>query len=95
MKTADISNAYFQGEQLDWVLLLKPPSSGIPDEDYADVETLILARVPIYGTADVGRKSWKKFREVITWSKHRECKVARALYVIEENHQMKAMLMHT
>ena len=55
LKTADISNAYFQGELLDRVLLLKPPKSGVPDDDYKDGNTMILARVPIYGTADVGR----------------------------------------
>ena len=58
LRTADISNAYFQGEVLDRVILLKPPSSGIPDPDYQDGETMILARVPIYGTEDAGRKFW-------------------------------------
>ena len=32
LKTGDISNAYFQGEELDRLLLLKPPK-GIPDPD--------------------------------------------------------------
>ena len=63
LKTADISNAYFQGELLDRVLLLKPPKSGVPDDDYKDGNTMILARVPIYGTADAGRKFWKKIRQ--------------------------------
>ena len=58
--TADISNAYFQGEELDRLLLLKPPPGGLPDPDYADGETMILARVPIYGTDDAGRKFWTR-----------------------------------
>ena len=64
--SADISNAYFQGDELDRLLLLKPPRSGVPDPEFADGETMILARVPIYGTQDAGRKFWKRFRSVIT-----------------------------
>ena len=30
LRTADISNAYFQGEELDRLLLLKPPRGGVP-----------------------------------------------------------------
>ena len=47
LETADISNAYFQSDQLDRLLLLRQPKGGIPDIDYADGETMILARVPI------------------------------------------------
>ena len=92
IKTADISNAYFQGEKLDRLLLLKPPSSGIPDPDSQDRETMILARVPIYGTQDAGRKCWTRFRKVIISNMFRENKVAKAMYVIEEDHDVKAML---
>jgi hypothetical protein len=56
LKIADISNAYFQGEQMDRLLLMRPPKGGIPDPEYEDGETFILARVPIYGTQDAGRK---------------------------------------
>lgn len=54
LKSGDILNAYFQGKELDRLLLLKPPK-GIPDPDYANGEAMILARVPIYGTSDAGR----------------------------------------
>ena len=83
MKSADISNAYFQSDSLDRVLLLKPPKGGIPDPDYADGETMILARVPIYGTQDAGRKFWQRLRKVIVDHGFRENKIARALYHIE------------
>ena len=92
IKTADISNAYFQGEPLDRLLLLKPPNTGVPDPEYADGETMMLARVPIYGTKDAGRKFWKRFREVIVENKFRENKIAKALYVLEENNEVKALL---
>ena len=93
LSTADISNAYFQGEVLDRVLLLRPPRSGIPDTDYEDRETLILARVPIYGTTDAGRKFWKRFRGVIIGNGFRENKIAKALYILEENQEIKAILL--
>ena len=64
-------------------MLLKP-RKGIPDPDYEDGEAMILARVPIYGTCDAGRKFWQKFRAVITGSGFREHKIAKALYVLEE-----------
>ena len=85
LKTADISNAYFQGEELDRFLLLKPTKGGVPDPEFADGETYILARVPIYGTQDAGRKFWKKFRSVITKKQFQENKIAKTLYVIERN----------
>ena len=91
LKSGDISNAYFQGEELDRLLLLKPPK-GIPDPDYEDGEAMILARVPIYGTSDAGRKFWQKFRTVITGSGFRENKIARALYVLEVDGDIKSML---
>ena len=75
--TADISNAYFQGEELDRLLLLEPPPGGLPDPDYADGETMILARVPIYGTEDAGRKFWTRLRKTIVANKFREGKIAK------------------
>jgi hypothetical protein len=93
LKTADISNAYFQSEQLDRLLILKPPRGGLPDPEYADEETMILARVPIYGTADAGRKFWHTFRKVIVDNSFRENRIAKALYVIEVNHEVKGILL--
>ena len=92
LKTADISNAYFQGEVLDRVLLLKPPRTGVPDPEYEDGETMILARVPIYGTADAGRKFWRRFNQVITDNKFRENKIAKALYVFEVDGDIKGLM---
>ena len=33
LKCADISNAYFQGEKMDRLLLLRPPRGGLPGEE--------------------------------------------------------------
>jgi hypothetical protein len=61
---ADISNAYLQGKENDRVILYRIPKDGIPEEGVAG-GTVILARVPIYGTADAGRGFWLKLKEVI------------------------------
>ena len=71
VKTADISNACFQGKELDRVLLLDPPREGpllledgvTPDPELADGVTKLITRVPIYGTLDAGRFFWKQMRE--------------------------------
>jgi hypothetical protein len=41
IKTADVSNAYFQGKQLDRLLLTRPPKGGIPEPVYEDRENKI------------------------------------------------------
>ena len=69
---------------MDRILLLRPPRGGLPDPEYADGETMILARVPIYGTTDAGRKFWQQFREVIVENGFRECRIAKARYAITD-----------
>ena len=71
---------------------MNPPSSGIPDPDYPE-GAMILARVPIYGTADAGRKFWQRFRSVILANRFRENKIAKALYMLEEDNDVKAELL--
>ena len=76
---------------MDRLLLLKPPK-GIPDPEYDDGEAMILARVPIYGTTDAGCKFWSKFRKVIIDAGFRECKIAKATYVLEYDNDIKCIL---
>ena len=63
LKVADVRNAYFQGEPLGQVLLLAPPRGGLRGEDTHGAA--ILARVPIYGTRDGGRRFGRKLRKAI------------------------------
>jgi hypothetical protein len=53
---------------------------------------MILARVPIYGTQDAGRKFWKKFSFVIKDSGFRENKIAKAMYVIEVDQKVMGIM---
>ena len=52
LKCADLSNAYYQGEKMDRLLLLRPPRGGIPGEEGEDY--MPAANVPIYGTLAAG-----------------------------------------
>ena len=61
--SADITNAYFQGEELDRVLILKQPKGGLPGEP---PDRRFLARVPVYGTHDGGCKFWKRLKTSAT-----------------------------
>jgi hypothetical protein len=45
IKIADISNAYFQGKQLDRLLLTRPPKGVTPEPAYGNIENQIAAAV--------------------------------------------------
>ena len=91
LKCGDIRNAYFQGKEMDRVLLLKPPRGGLPGEgDLSD--TAILARVPIYGIGDSGRMFWKRLREEFIAAGFQENKVSKALYSFQKDGIVKCMV---
>ena len=81
VRSADITNAYFQGEEMDRVLLLRPPQGGLAGEELEPGQ-LMLARVPVYGAHDSGRKFWKKVRKDATAKGIRENAIFRALYTL-------------
>jgi len=79
IKSVDITNAYFQGEAQDRLMLLRPPPGGLPGFPQG---ARLLARVPIYGTKDAGRKFWKRLRSVFVKAGFEENRVLKALYQI-------------
>eukprot|EP00971_Amphidinium_carterae_P352490 6492618-Amphidinium_carterae.1 len=89
VKSADITNAYFQGEPVDRVLLFRQPEGGLEGLEQGE---MLLARVPINGTQDAGRGFWKRLRKVICESGLKENRVKRALYTYSENGVVQAML---
>ena len=90
LKCADLANAYFQGEKMDRLLLLKPPRGGLPGEE--DNGYMLAANMPIYGTGDSGRKFYKGFRAEAMKVGFRECRFARSCYVYEVNGDIKVMM---
>jgi hypothetical protein len=77
ISSADISNAYFQGEEQTRLLLLRQPQGGLPDVAPGD---MLLARVPIYGTRDAGRSFWKRLRTTFLGIGFQENRILKALY---------------
>ena len=63
IKSIDITNVYFHGEKMDRLMLLRLPrrSSRPRNPRRGDA----LARVPIYGTKDTGRRFWLKLKGTI------------------------------
>ena len=55
LRAADIKNAYFNADPIDRLMLLKPPTTGIPDMPPPNTWA-IAANKPIYGTGDAGRR---------------------------------------
>ena len=55
LPSADVSNAYFQSEPLDRVLLLRQPRGGLPQ---VDLNAALSVRVPVYGLTESGRSFW-------------------------------------
>ena len=62
-------------------MLLKQPTTGLPGED---PNQYFIARVPIYGTVDAGRKFWKKLKTELTKLGLRENSVMPALYSLTD-----------
>jgi hypothetical protein len=62
VKSADIQAAYLQGKPVDRIILYKIPRGGIPECGIAE-DTVIAARVPIYGTKDAGRGFWLRLSD--------------------------------
>ena len=50
----DFTNGYFQGQEIDRILLYRIPAEGIPEEGIAG-GAILASRVPSYGTKDAGR----------------------------------------
>ena len=65
IRSADITNAYLQGKEVDRTILYRIPRGGIPECGVPE-GAVIAARVPINGTKDAGRGFWLQLKEVIT-----------------------------
>ena len=61
----------------DRALLLSQPKGGLPG---MEPDEHMLARAPIYGSVDGGRRFWKKLRRTVKHKGLRENRICRALY---------------
>ena len=61
--SCDFTNGYFQGQEIDRILLYRVPAEGIPEEGIAGGE-ILASRVPNYGTKDAGRGLWLRLKNM-------------------------------
>ena len=87
----DITNAYFHGMILDRLMLLRLPRGGLPDES-VPAGAMILARVPIYGTRDAGRRIWAKLKQVLENIGFKQNSQSKALFTLTEDGDVKVMI---
>ena len=80
----DVTDAYFQGEEIDRVLLLKQPKGGLPG---LQPEDHMLARAPIYGSHDGGRRFWKRLRTYLNEKGLRENRILKACTAIQTSQE--------
>ena len=85
----DLESAYFTGERMSRVLLLRQPRSGLPGLKPDD---RLLARVPVYGTQDAGRGFWKKFRRTLIAGGVRENRIFPAVYTLTIDGQLRGIV---
>ena len=85
----DLESAYFTGERMSRVLLLRQPRSGLPGLKPDD---RLLARIPVYGTQDAGRGFWEKFRRTLIAGRVRENRVLSAVYTLTVDDQLRGIV---
>ena len=90
IKCLDVTDAYFQGEEIDRVLLLSQPKGGLPG---MEPDEHMLARAPIHGSVDGGRRFWKKLRRRVKRKGLRENRICRALYSYTDKNGVVQMLL--
>ena len=90
LKCADITSAYFQGQELDRLMLLRPPQDGL---EGVPADGALIARMPVYGTRDAGRGLWKKIRAGFKDHGMKENLIMSALFSISnEKNEIVCML---
>ena len=57
----DFTIGYFQGQEIDRILLYRIPAEGIPEEGIAGGE-ILASRVLVHGTKDAGRGLWLRLK---------------------------------
>jgi len=91
IRSIDITNAYFHGEKMDRLMLLRLPRGGLPEPEIPEA-AMMLARVPIYGTKDAGRRFWLKLKGTIVTIGMRQNSQCPALFTYSEDGDIKVMM---
>ena len=91
IRSADISNAYLQGNEVDRIILYRIPKGGIPEEGIEE-GMVIAARVPIYGTKDAGRGFWLKLKEVVLSRGYTANNILPTMFSLVKDGEIRAVM---
>ena len=75
----DATSAYLQGDDVDRMLVLRPPSPLPPG---VLPGSLFVCHGAIYGTKDAGRKWWSKLRRTLRGNSWQESRLERAFFLL-------------
>lgn len=91
IKSADITNAYFQGKEMDRLFLLSPPNDDHGLEGVSKGDALV-CRVPIYGQQDAGRGLWLRIQKETKDLGWQQSTTFPAMFFVTEGGKVRAML---
>eukprot|EP00959_Pyramimonas_sp_CCMP1952_P337605 7069899-Pyramimonas_sp.AAC.1 len=79
---ADFTSAFFQGQELDRLVLLKPPPDGLEGVPGGGA---LIARMPVYGARGAGRGLWGKIRKRFEAHGLKENRIMPSLFSIHDD----------
>ena len=91
LMSLDIISAYFHGERMTRLMILKPPRGGIPVEDFHP-DRMYICRIPIYVSRDSGCLFWKRFKKESISAGLRASKLSSALFYVAHDGEPKVMM---
>ena len=91
LMSLDITNAYFHGETMTRLMILRPPRGGIPTDDFHP-DRMYICRTPIYGSRDSGRLFWKRLKKESVSAGLTASKLSSALFYVAQDGEPKVMM---
>ena len=85
----DATSAYLQGDDVDRMLVLRPPSPLPPGVEQG---SLFICHGAIYGTKDAGGKWWSKLRRTLRDNSWQESRLERAFFLLFENGKLVGLV---
>ena len=82
--SCDFTNGYFQGQEVDRILLYRMPAEGFPEKGIAGGE-ILASRVPNYGTKDAGRGLWLRLKYMCKHSKFSLNQILPTLFTLRDD----------
>ena len=82
--SCDFTNGYFQGQEIDRILVYRIPAEGVPEEGSAGGE-ILASRVSVYGTKDAGRGLWLRLKKTCRQFKFSLNQILPTLFTLRDD----------